>query len=119
MLYEVITNMTVKDIVEKCNLDVINMGDENAEITGVYCCDLLSVVMGKAFQGCAWITVMGNINSIAVATLADISCIVLADTSALDETAFAKAQQQGVTVLKSNKPIFETALSIHKACGND
>jgi len=110
--------MTVKEMISKCDFEVLNIGDENPEITGVYCCDLLSVVMGKAFQGCAWVTVMGNINSIAVATLADISCIILSDTAVLDETARAKAQQQGVTVLKSKHPIFETALSIHNACNN-
>jgi len=111
--------MTVKEMALKCGLEIINMGDESVEITGIYCCDLLSVVMGKAFDGCAWVTVMGNINSIAVATLADMSCIILSDTGVLDETALAKSKQQNVTVLKSNQPIFETALAIHKACGND
>jgi len=110
--------MTVNEMITKCDLEIINIGEKNAEITGVYCCDLLSVVMGKAFQGCAWVTVMGNINSIAVASLADISCIILSDTANLDETAMAKSKQQGVTVLKSKLPIFETALAIHNACEN-
>lgn len=107
--------MNVREMVAKCELGIVNMGDENAEIKGVYCCDLLSVVMGKAFTGCAWVTVMGNINSIAVATLADTSCIILSDTANLDEVALTKAKQQNVTVLKSQKPIFETALDIHNA----
>ena len=46
--------------------------------------------MGKAPAGCAWITVMGNVNSIAVATLADISCIILADSVELDKPVYQK-----------------------------
>lgn len=111
--------MTVNELISKCGLEVLNMGDENAEISGVYCCDLLSVVMGKAFKGCAWVTVMGNINSVAVATLADVSCIILSDTASIDEHTLHKANQQEVTVLKSSMPIFETALAVHEACKND
>ncbi|MFA5658318.1 MAG: hypothetical protein WC900_03450 [Oscillospiraceae bacterium] len=110
--------MTVTELSEKCGFKILNMNEAGIDISGVYCCDLLSVVMGRAFSHCAWVTVMGNINSIAVATLADISCIVLSDTAALDESALAKARQQRVTVLKSQLPIFETALEIHKAVGN-
>ncbi len=110
--------MTVKELSEKCSFRIFNMGDGEAEISGVYCCDLLSVVMGRAFSRCAWVTVMGNINSIAVASLTDMSCIVLSDTAVLDDAALEKAKLQKVTILKSELPIFETALAIHKAVGN-
>ena len=39
---------------------------------------------------------------------------VLAGGAALDEAALQKARQQGITVLSSQAPIFETALSIHE-----
>ncbi len=110
--------MKVKEVLEKCDFEIINLGDESLEISGVFCCDLLSIVMGKAFRGCAWVTVMGNINSIAVATLAEISCIVLCEATSLDEKMLFKACQQNVTILKSKSPVFETALEIHKVCSN-
>lgn len=107
--------MKTSELTSKCKLEIVNSG-EDKKISGVYCCDLLSVVMSKAFAGCAWVTVMANINSVAVATLADISCIVLCETGSVDEKMLFKAEQQNINIFKSNMPVFETALAIHEAC---
>ena len=80
----------------------------------MFCCDLLSIAMGKAPADCAWVTVMGNVNTIAVATLADVSCVVMAEGVQLDETARARAKEQGVTVLATEEPVFEAALNIYR-----
>ena len=79
--------MTVQDIIEKLNLKVFVEGDVDREVTDCYIGDLLSWVMGRAPADSAWLTVMGNINSIAVATLADVSCIILVENAALDADA--------------------------------
>ncbi|MCL2697384.1 MAG: hypothetical protein FWE74_04815 [Oscillospiraceae bacterium] len=106
--------MKVKDLALKDGFEVINEGDFDREITGAYCCDLLSWVMGRAPAGSAWLTVMGNMNAVAVAVLADISVIILAESAAVDQPAIAKAMQQGVNILKTSKPAFESALLIHE-----
>ena len=86
------------------------------EIHGVYCCDLLSIVMGRAKADDAWITVMGNINAVAVAVLADVSCIVLSEGMGIDEESIAKAQEQDVCILKSGLPTFELSRKIAEFC---
>ena len=92
--------MTVRDLIDKNWYKVVNEGDETDRgIEKVFCCDLLSIAMGKAPSGCAWVTVMGNINTLAVATLTDAAVVILAENAQLDENAAAKAAQQGVTVL--------------------
>ncbi len=107
--------MTIQELIEKQIFRVVNYGDDmDREITGVFCCDLLSIAMGKAPADSAWVTVMGNVNTVAVATLADVSCIVMAEGAALDEVGRAKAKQQGVTVLASEEPIFDAALKIYQ-----
>lgn len=106
--------MTVEKIIELSELSPLVLADAKREIDGIYCCDLLSVVMSKAFSGCAWVTIMGNINAVAVASLDDMSCIILADGAAVDELMLTKAREQDVNVLQSNQPIFETALMIHE-----
>ncbi|GHU59238.1 hypothetical protein FACS1894133_5580 [Clostridia bacterium] len=93
-------------------LKVANGGDLNREVSGVYCCDLLSLVMGRAFADCAWVTVMGNANSVAVAVLADMACIVIAENMPLDTAALDKARENGVTVLLSEDAVYPTARSI-------
>ena len=37
--------------------------------------------MGRAQEGDAWFTVMGNVNAVAVAVLADTACLVLTEDS--------------------------------------
>ncbi len=63
--------MTVKDLIALNLFELKNAGDDadmEREITRAFCCDLLSVAMGKAPAGCAWVTVMANINTLAVAS---------------------------------------------------
>lgn len=107
--------MTVRKLGEKLSLKVLAGSDGlDREVTGCYIGDLLSWVMGRAEEGDAWITVMGNLNAIGVAALADTSCIILAENAWLDEDAKSKADQQGVAVLASEDNSFRLALGVAK-----
>lgn len=92
----------------------LETADFGKEIKSVFCCDLLSVVMGRAKADSAWVTVMGSVNSVAVAVLADVACIVVAENIPLDGEAKIRAEQRGVTVLRTKLPVFEAALKIHE-----
>ncbi len=110
--------MTVKDLMDMHLFELKNPGDTSdseREITQPFCCDLLSVAMGKAPAGCAWVTVMANINTLAVASLADAACVILAEDTQIDDVTLQKAVQQGITLFSTPMPIFEAALSIYKA----
>lgn len=105
--------MQIKTLIESKTFETIHLGDDlGRNIRMPFCCDLLSIAMGKAPADCAWITVMGNVNTLAVAVLADVSCIILAEGMALDETAREKAKSQGITVFKTELPIFDAALKV-------
>lgn len=106
--------MNVKEAIEKLNLRTLVEGDLDREITDCYIGDLLSWVMGRAGEDSIWLTVMGNINSIAVATLADVSCIVLVENSSLDEEAKVKAQAHGVTILGCEENSYKLATKIYE-----
>ena len=106
--------MTVKDFIEKCDLKIHVEGELDREIKDCYIGDLLSWVMGRAPADSAWLTVMVNINSIAVATLADVSCIVLVESAALDDEAKAKAEMHDVTILSTEKNSYTLAVELSK-----
>ena len=106
--------MTVKDFIEKCDLKIHVEGELDREINDCYIGDLLSWVMGRAPADSAWLTVMGNINSIAVATLADVSCIILVENAALDADAKKKAEMMDVTILLTEENSYNTAVKISK-----
>ena len=62
--------MTVQDLINTNLFQLINAGDDlNRDITGPFCCDLLSIAMGKAPAGCAWGTGMSKRNTRAGAAL--------------------------------------------------
>ncbi len=102
--------MTVKQLCEKTELKPFILPDGDREIEGVYCGDLLSWVMGKARSGNAWVTIMSNINVIAVASLSDVSCVILAEAVMLDEDAEKAAKNKGINIISSEKSAYELAL---------
>ena len=106
--------MTIKELIESGRFVTVCMGDDiNRRIEDVFCCDLLSVAMGRGVEGAAWVTVMGNVNTLAVLTLTDMACIILAEGADLDEAARIKAAEQRITVLRTEEPVFKAALWIH------
>ena len=107
--------MKAKELASNLGLNISVDGAPENEITCTYCCDLLSIVMGKAPVGCAWVTVMGNMNSVAVASLAEIGAIILADGVKPDANAIKRAEENGINIYLSDKPVFDTALQIHGA----
>lgn len=108
-------SMTVNDLINSNLFSLINKGDNTEQnISKIFCCDLLSIAMGRAPADGAWVTVMGNINTLAVASLSDTACIILAEGVTLDETATARAAQQGITVFTTDMPVFDAALLIHQ-----
>ena len=107
--------MTVQDLINANLFQLKNAGDDlDRDITVPFCCDLLSVAMGKAPAGCAWVTVMANINTLAVASLTDAACIILAEDAFVDDVTLAKAEMQGLTLFSTGLPIFDAALSIYQ-----
>lgn len=104
--------MKVNELINKLSLTTLCEGDTERECTGCYSGDLLSWVMSRAKDGDIWLTVMGNINAVAVAVLTDCACIILTENSALDEEARLRAIQQGVTILRSDKNAYELSVLI-------
>ena len=104
--------MTVKELAERLDLKTLVEDDFEREVNDCYVGDLLSWVMGRAPADSAWLTVMGNINSIAVATLADVSCIILVENAALDADAKAKADMHGVNILTTELNSYQLAVKI-------
>ncbi len=104
--------MKLSEFAEKLNLKILTDGDMEREVTGCYCGDLLSWVMSRAREGDAWLTVMGNVNAVAVGVLSDCACIILTENAPLDKEAQVKAQQQGVIFLQSEKNAYKLAVEI-------
>lgn len=101
--------MTVNELCTSCGFEAICMPDGERNVSGAYIGDLLSWVMGRANEDNAWITIMNNINVIAVASLSDVACVILAEGVALDDNLKETAIQKGINFLSSSLPAYETA----------
>ena len=109
--------MKLETILDLPECRTLVQGDPEREITTIFCCDLLSIAMSKAPAGSVWVTVMGNRNTLAVASLAEVACIVLAEGVSLDEGTLAKAEEEKISILATDLPVFDIALEIHEAGG--
>ncbi|MGN0452796.1 MAG: DRTGG domain-containing protein [Ruminococcus sp.] len=104
--------MTVNELSLLEGFSPVIISDGDREIEGVYIGDLLSWVMGKARSGDAWITIMSNINTLAVATLTDVACVVLCESVSLDEDTLSAARAKGINVISTELSSYEAALKI-------
>lgn len=98
--------MTVAQLQTALNAEILTMPNPDAEITGGYAGDLLSWVMGRAQQGQMWVTIMTNINVLAVATLLGLSCVVLAEDAEVTAMFTERAAQEGINLLRVKDDIF-------------
>ena len=104
--------MTVTELADKLQLETVTCPEPTREFSGVYIGDLLSWVMGRANADQVWITIMSNINIIAVASLTDVACILLAEGVTLDDDLRKVAQEKGVNVFSSSQTAYEIALAL-------
>lgn len=104
--------MTVQQLSTCGQFNVLCMPEPEREINGAYVGDLLSWVMGRAEADNVWITIMSNINVIAVASLSDVSCVVLAEDVTLDSELLATAEQKGINVLSTSLAAYEAAVKV-------
>jgi hypothetical protein len=105
--------MTVFELVKKCDFKEVCLPNPDKEITGVYIGDLLSWVMGNANNSNVWITIMSNINTVAVATLTDIGCILLAENVVPDPDMLAVAKEKGVNIISTPLSAYGAAIQLH------
>jgi hypothetical protein len=91
--------MTVKDLVSKHNFKELSIPDANRTLRGCYIGDLLSWVMGNAQADDCWITIMSNVNIVAVAALVEV-----------DENIRQTAFDKGINILSTDKTAYEIAL---------
>jgi len=102
--------MKVKELVEKLGLKVL--AGENGldrEIDGCYISDLLSDVMGNAEEGNIWITLQTHKNVMAVASLKEMSCIILVKDLGANEDTINQANDEEMPILQTPLPTFEIA----------
>ncbi|MBU1486820.1 serine kinase [bacterium] len=102
--------MKLQQIVEELNLEVKTGSSKlDQEVTGGYMGDLLSDVMGNSKEGELWITIQRHQNIVAVASLKELSGIILANNREPEEETLKRAEEEGVVIMVTELGAFEIA----------
>lgn len=100
----------LQDIIEPLQCKVLCGNDilKTQEVTGGYACDLLSWVISRVNSGEVWMTILSSVNVVAVAVLAECSCILLTEEVTMEESVLSRAREKGIAV-------FSTPYSTYRA----
>ena len=109
--------MTVQELIPTLELTVFHLAQPERPVTGGYVGDLLSWVMGRAGQDCAWLTIMSNQNVAAVALMADVSCVILTEGVRPDGDLLRRAEEKGVNLLGTGEDTYTAACRLGEALG--
>ncbi|HPD94599.1 MAG: serine kinase [Bacteroidales bacterium] len=107
--------MTVKDLVETLQLKVFSGSTGmNREVTGGYSSDLLSDVMGNAESGMVWITLQTHVNVMAIASLKELSAIILVKGFEPEENTLTQSNVEGIPILGTTLQTFEISGKLYQ-----
>ena len=107
--------MNVKDVQQALELKIFG-GEKglDREVTGGYVSDLLSDVMGNATEGLAWITLQTHLNVMAIASLKDLSTVILVNGNKPEEDMLEKANEENIPMLGTKLSTFEIAGKLYQ-----
>lgn len=105
--------MTVRELMEQ-GFTEVTVPEPDREIRGAYMGDLLSWVMGRCKEDDAWLTIMSNVNVIAVASLANPAVVILTEGVTLPDEIRILAETKGVNVVSTELPSYEAAVALSK-----
>jgi serine kinase of HPr protein (carbohydrate metabolism regulator) len=94
---------TLQTILNNIELNVLTdpLDYSEIEILSGYTSDLLSCVMTGAKADSIWVTLIANINIVAVASLLEIPAIIITENAHPDAATIARANQEGIVLLST------------------
>ena len=103
--------MTLQDIIDQLDLKLLTDQRDFDQMTpsSGYASDLLSCVMAGARNRGIWITLQAHSNVVAIGALLELSAIIITEGATPDLDTIAKANEEGVTLLVTDKPTFYVA----------
>ena len=98
-----------KEIVDNLGLEVKTCAEklETTKVSGGYVSDLMSDVIANSKEGDLWVTIQAHQNIVAIATLRELSGVIIANGKQPESETLEHATQENVPILLSNLTSFE------------
>ena len=107
--------MKITELVNALNLEVLGgaNGLDN-KVSGGYVSDLLSDVMGNAETGEVWITLQTHKNVMAVASLKELSAVIVVNGNRPDSDTLLKSDEENIPILGTGESTFQIAGKLYE-----
>ena len=109
--------MTIREAAAALGAEILHDEFEDADLSGAYTSDLLSDVMAYAKDGGALITIQAHKNTVAVATLVNISVIIICNSRPIPDDMLAAARAEGIAVLLTRENQFTVSGKLYGLLG--
>jgi len=106
--------MTIREAAKNLGAEVVHDEFEDTELSGAYTSDLLSDVIANAKDGGALITIQAHKNTVAVATLVEVSVIIICNDRPLPDDMLASAKENGIAVLLTKENQFTVSGKLYR-----
>lgn len=93
--------MNIQEVAAHTGWQIAVDSQLDPKVEGVFVGDLLSWVMGHAQPGELWVTVQAHANIVAVASLRDLTGIVIAHDVDIEQETIELANTEGVCLIKA------------------
>ena len=99
--------ISLREVAEELEVQVVTgEGALNRPVAAGYATDLLSCAMNRAKKDYIWVTLQAHVNVVAVASLLDLSGVIITEGNTPDPDTIARAESEGVALLLTPKPTF-------------
>ncbi|QQO09397.1 DRTGG domain-containing protein [Breznakiella homolactica] len=105
--------MTIRELAEKLGAEILHEEFADTPVMGAYTSDLLSDVMANAREGGVLITIQAHKNTIAVATLVNVTAVIVCNTRPVPEDMLDAAREEGIAVLRTKDNQFTVSGKVY------
>lgn len=92
----------VNEILQDPQFELVSeLPKDSVKIEGYYVGDLLSYVMAKASKGQLWLTVQAHPNVLAVASLLELSAVMVVEDADIPQETIQTAKEKGIILMKT------------------
>jgi len=98
--------MKITEIAAALNAEICQSEFNDVDVSCAYTSDLLSDVMAYAKEGGALITIQAHKNTVAVASLTNISVIIICNSRPLPDDMLEASKDEGIAVIRTKENQF-------------
>ena len=109
--------MTIREVANALGAKVIQDEFEDTDLSGAYTSDLLSDVIANAKDGGALITIQAHKNTVAVATLVNISVIIICNSRPIPDDMIAAAKEEGIAIVLTKENQYKVSGKLYGLLG--